>query len=464
MPINMNMGTTPMADDRPIVSPRLQLTEIVSGEMFTRLVKAFGDISADKDNKKEISENCEEIKRVLRADFGIETTVCVLSPVDQIGFFGFNVYPNPKDAKAIIDALINNNPHAIKSIWQHIIRWHLEIDGRFFYDMNKITPSEMAALLLYNIESVVFDYQTPLDTAMAIINYRNKMDYLTTFITESERLRNIFIIPFLIGCADTNYVFANPKKLETLNRESIISTTPQIKKSYMSGVKKILDYYGKMEIIDRSVFTRKKKVEAILYWIYEGLNDLRYSSLRMKVNLQRHMIACRSPLIRMIFKQMIFNISDVQGKLSNQRNAAEESTVVMNPELQKLEESIETGYWKNYIATMESKASDDMFDSSGNVKKVSQEDLDRIYVEIDNISSTDDKIYLLERLYKYISIIDYSLDILEDKKLSKRVKVSKDKLLRMEKFAYDTKERILNYRIAPEEYGLYIKYPSGYDG
>ena len=176
------------------------------------------------------------------------------------------------------------------------------------------------------------------------------------------------------------------------------------------------------------------------------------------------MIACRSPLIRMIFKQMIFNISDVQGKLSNQRNAAEESTVVMNPELQKPEESIETGYWKNYIATMESKASDDMFDSSGNVKKVSQEDLDRIYVEIDNISSTDDKIYLLERLYKYISIIDYSLDILEDKKLSKRVKVSKDKLLRMEKFAYDTKERILNYRIAPEEYGLYIKYPSGYDG
>ena len=34
MPINMNMGTTPMADDRPIVSPRLQLTEIVSGEML----------------------------------------------------------------------------------------------------------------------------------------------------------------------------------------------------------------------------------------------------------------------------------------------------------------------------------------------------------------------------------------------------------------------------------------------
>ena len=40
-----------------IVSPRLQLTEITSGEMFTRLVNAFGDISADKDNKKEISEN-----------------------------------------------------------------------------------------------------------------------------------------------------------------------------------------------------------------------------------------------------------------------------------------------------------------------------------------------------------------------------------------------------------------------
>ena len=98
-----------------------------------------------------------------------------------------------------------------------------------------------------------------------------------------------------------------------------------------------------------------------------------------------------------------------------------------------------------------------LFVAYGNVKRVSQDDLDRIYVEIDNISSTDDKIYLLERLYKYISIIDYSLDILEDKKLSKRVKVSKDKLLRMEKFAYDTKERILNYRIAPEEYGLYIK-------
>ena len=135
MPVSMNMGENPMSD---IVSPRLQLTEITSGEMFTRLLKAFGDISADKDNKKEISENCEEIKRVLRADFGIETTVCVLSPVDQVGFFGFNVYPNPKEAKAIIDALIANKPQEIKSIWQHITRWHVEIDGRLFYDMNKI--------------------------------------------------------------------------------------------------------------------------------------------------------------------------------------------------------------------------------------------------------------------------------------------------------------------------------------
>ena len=54
----MNMGGNPITD---IVSPRLQLTEITSGEMFTRLVKAFGDISADKDNKKEPIKQ-EEIK------------------------------------------------------------------------------------------------------------------------------------------------------------------------------------------------------------------------------------------------------------------------------------------------------------------------------------------------------------------------------------------------------------------
>ena len=95
---------------------------------------------------------------------------------------------------------------------------------------------------------------------------------------------------------------------------------------------------------------------------------------------------------------------------------------------------------------------------------VSQEALDMIRIEIDSIESTDDKLFLMEKLYKHINAIENAIEGYGAEKLNDREAKEQAQLLRLKEAVQDLRQRILNHPVKPQRYGLFIKYPEGYEG
>ena len=108
--------------------------------------------------------------------------------------------------------------------------------------------------------------------------------------------------------------------------------------------------------------------------------------------------------------------------------------------------------------------SNDYLDKQGNCKIVSQREIDIIHVKAQGISSLTDKEYLLNDLYRQIELADKALEMLENPKEAEKVKQKKEELLRLRESMDEVRRYILNYKLQPEGYGLYIKYPPGYEG
>ena len=107
---------------------------------------------------------------------------------------------------------------------------------------------------------------------------------------------------------------------------------------------------------------------------------------------------------------------------------------------------------------------DSFLDRNGFCKTVTQQDIDLIRVEAENIESPDDKVYLLKSLYRYIDLVEAALDMLDDPKTASKVQQKKSELMRLQEDLQETRKYIMNYRIQPEQYGLFIKYPRGFEG
>lgn len=106
----------------------------------------------------------------------------------------------------------------------------------------------------------------------------------------------------------------------------------------------------------------------------------------------------------------------------------------------------------------------DFLDEQGYCKVVSQKDVDLIRVNVDDIESTTDKEYLLEKLYRYIDIVNAALEMLGDPKTATKVKQKREELLQLQESLQEARHAIMEFRIQPKTYGLYVKYPRGYEG
>ena len=451
--------------DPGVISPRIDIKSIINGEEFFNLVRIVDILRTNKTSDKMMHEGCMQLSKSLRACFGIDTTIAVLSQTDSMGFFGYNIFPGPECLLEIITHLGNSEFAEIRHCWQKNRKWHIDIDGMMLYDTsNRLTSAEIVTLLLYSIEQVVFDYDTPIQIAYTISKFRTKMNVMSSYLADSPKFRFIYMIPFALGCSYTNFIYAEPKKNEFMKDNYMIGAVDASFIRYMKAVEKILLRYGRSEIVDQTQFDIERRIIYILNWIYEGLNDIRHSFARVNENLKRHMVACRSPYVRTLFKRITLHLNQTtpaRGFIGE--SFGPNANVEMNPDMEAMIAKQKDEYYRKYVATIESKISSEFLDKNGNCKKVTQEDLDIIRVEAEGIESIDDKIYLLEKLYKYMGAIDCALDMLETGN-AKKVKQTKNQLLALKDHAADTRQYILRYKIQPSRYGLYIKYPAGYEG
>ena len=104
-----------------------------------------------------------------------------------------------------------------------------------------------------------------------------------------------------------------------------------------------------------------------------------------------------------------------------------------------------------------------LFDKYGKLKRLNQSDLDVLTIEISKIENEDDKIYVLDRIYDELDLINAGLDLLQTGSKD-RVPVSKDTLMGFKTQLEKMRKQVLDIQIKPKNYGLFIKYPKGFEG
>lgn len=106
-----------------------------------------------------------------------------------------------------------------------------------------------------------------------------------------------------------------------------------------------------------------------------------------------------------------------------------------------------------------------MFTSSKNNKRTSQEDLDMIRIKLSDIDNTSDQTFLLEKLHCHIKAIEEELRHYRDRPPSTPDDQERcEELKQLKEDAQDIRRKILDYQLPGEHWGLFIKYPKGYEG
>lgn len=444
----------------------------VTGDEYKYLCENIDIIKENKTNTYVINTALKSISNILSRCFDMHITTTILDTLTDNEFFGVNIYPEFKDIRTIvgitcgdIEQPININgteyespKEAIKRVWMDNNDWHIDFDGKLFYDLShRFTTREIVALLIYQIESNVFCTYKVETIYKCIKHMLLNIDYRTNCIAKSSLCRNFFIIPFIQTCGFINFRSKLPP-------ESLINMIPALNKDYMSLLTKITTYYSS-SLINKPSYELRDRISYIITWVFEAINDLKYSMLILKKSLKEQIQAEKSfyvkNLLVTIFNQFAFNdFSDVVAESAELKYLKQ-----VPPEAIAVKEQIKlTNFWNKLQAIGESSVDSKLLDNMGRCKRLSQEEIDVLRLEVEKIECVDDKIYYMEKVYDKLAIVDNALTMLNNNDTKNLVRDSKAKLMKQKEQLMIIRDIIINKKISPERYGLFIKYPAGYEG
>ena len=460
----VNVPVVPSVNDTRPNNPKIlvSLEDITSGGPFVHLAKTFNFMLHNRFNKEEIKNALNELSIFCSQYFNFKAKVSIVESNEEFKFFGFRFFPSDSNLKGLVNAVFKefpDNEHIadqINEYWRNISDWVIEIDEKMLYDLsNRLTPEEVATMFIYQIEQNVFSSEK-IKSAFNIIlekftepsvNYK-----LSGFIQKSPQCRELLGMVFVYACNFVNYKTIN-------NDDLIINANANIKERYTALINKLTMRYGLLSLIDRKPFEFNSGCMSVVNWVFESINDLRFSTFRFRKNLKGYILTSRSPYISRYMRGVL---NSFVNSLNLVYDAIEESA--MNPiKYKALNETLDTNWKKEYERITES-LSREYLDREGFVIKIDNKDIDEIRVEAANITSVSDKLYLLERLYLFIHACEYALELLKDKKEAHRVRQSKEELLRQMGHLNDVRLAIIKAPVGQERYGLYVKYPPGYEG
>ena len=454
------------------------IDSLTSGANFTHLTKVFAFILQHKDNEKEIKNALRDLKVSTKAWFGVEVEFSIIDTTSEFQFFGFRFIPNFTTLQ-----LMSNRPISGTNRVDWIPRDDsaqssilgplsspgcllCEIDRKMFYDpSNKFSPIDITTMFLYQLEWGLTD--------------SNRTDMVTTLIREkitSENIdhrlveflhtppsKNLLMIPYAIATMYTNFITKVPN--------SSIVSYGDMPARYNSLMNKLIGRYGKLQLINRPKEDLYGSIMNVINWIYDSVNDLKYSTMRFRKNLIDHMKSASSPGLSKIMLS-VYRSFDASVKLAFEPSTATEAYSVFKsadfekytPEMKKMYENMLTDLMKKKWEHICEGINHQFTDDRGFALKVNQQQIDEIRVEVSTISTPEDKIFLLERLYKLIGTINNAQDMLADRKTAHRVRQNKQELQRMAEECQAVRQMILNTPIGPKRYGLFVQYPAGYEG
>lgn len=402
------------------------------------LESVFKEIKA---NPNGADHHLGQIKRILARTFELDFKISIIEN-KQNNFFGMSIYPELSTVDAMVQAILTKRPGAdIEALWQKNKQWVLEIDSILLFDHAlNANPSEIVAVLLHEIGHIVYSNSVP-QRINKIMRYKiMTTTYTIKKLLEWKRIQRLFDLVIVEACSSKNYHYVN------VNSERIADKFA-LKMGYGDAldhfIDKLISTYNN-SLVNRPDHEMDQDVKSIVNWTLDNVSELEFRKTKLRNSLQTEMRHTPSKYIRSI---VIRIKDDFFGKAETEDGYK----AIVN------EQFLINGY-RDYVK----EGFLGLFDKYGKLKKLSQSDIDILSIETNRIKNEDDKIYVLDRIYDELDLITTGLELIAKGEKDK-VRISKDTLMDYKSQLEKMRKQVLDTDVRPKSYGLFIKYPKGYE-
>lgn len=433
---------------------------------FKYFCELIGDIKNSRADSGHISGVLRSMKFVMKRFFGVDFELTLVNNDLSNKMFVCNIFPPYQICKKIADLIIEedvNEISVIRDIWSSTNLWHVDIDSRLFFDTSaQFNAGEIAVMLIYNIERIIFSYDVVTRTNFIVNQNFTNRTYTMNKLARSHVCRNLFVLPFFNACVFKTYPY------EKDNFPDGTCIEGHLHEIYMGAVAKLM-CYDSNENIDKPIVQLDADIQSTLDWIFACITDLKYSTRLLKETLRKIVLSQNSYYVKNTIIDILTTFGDYSKDdvlAAESANPAEMYKLSLNPKaIAFRQKSFESKAWKNIdkeVAVAESFF--DLLDNLGFMKKITQRDIDMLRVESQKITNSDDKLFVLDNVHSKLDIVETSLALLEDKEKAKKVKTNKSTLLDFKKQLDDIRNMVLKHELKSPNYSLFVKYPEGYEG
>lgn len=392
-------------------------------------------------SKNNVEENLQAIKRIISRQFDIEVGIGIVQN-DSRPFFGMSIYPNQDVISMMVEDVLldRSRVESLMKVWGENRQWILEIDSNLIYDTNlNANPAEIVAVLLHEIGHTVYSNTIP-QRVYKVLKYEFVKQSLTMRkLLKWKKVQRLFDLVFIEACSSKSYSYIN---LDSEREADKFVVTMGYGDNLNNFIGKLLTTHGN-SLINRTEDSMERDVKMMTQWTLENVAELEYRKTKLRSSLERELLSNPSNFVRIV-------INDIKnyffGKSKDKYKEIVNESMLVTQHQKIVKESLF-----------------DLFDKYGRLKKIKQSDIDILTIEKGRIRNEDDKIYVLDLIYDNLEIINNGIRLLDENKKDK-VPVTKETLLNYKAQLEKIRKDVLEAPIQPPTYGLFIRYPKGYEG
>lgn len=423
-------------------------------------------------NHDDVDENLNRIERALHRAFELNFKVTIARN-EANDFFAVNVFPGMQFihsfprlmAKSLIERLDRDekvdDSTIIAEEWASCKVWWIELDHNMIYSNTiSYSPADIMSALLYELVRIVYTDTVP---RLVFERFRyavNDTNRLVRALFQNTKIQMLMVLAVAECCQSKMFSKISEDANNTCTPMCNILTSMGYIDDYNRLVTKFISDGKTTELVYKTHIDVSKDIKVIFIWIINMIKELEFNKKHLRDAIESETIRASSDVVKTILSainsEFFEGVTDsYRYLLSEQWNAKPVDKYAGLLAFDNIVKSC------NRIMT---EAVSSVFDKNGKLKKISQLDIDIIAVDVDRIETHDDKIYVLDKIYDKLQICEAGLDYIESGDSGNKVKQSKQTLLSMKKQLEDLRRMTLATRIIDKEYGVFIKYPKGYEG
>lgn len=428
----------------------------VKSEDFLYIEKCIATVKSGIDVKLNLDKVANTLNRLFELELEID-----LVENDIGSFFGVNVYPGEKLLRHVTANVVGNHckTEEVVAKWYENKHWYIEIDSILLSEFGlNASPAEVTALILHELANVIYFDRIPIKFANIVRYNVIGLNYTLKTLARDDKIRTLFYFALIEACTAKNY------KLETTygdNDPNEFIYKHGYRQNYEDFVHKLINTFGN-SLVDRSDKEVDKDIRSIVNWCITNIKQLELRKQSLRLALKTEMLKTPSYYIKKMTQDIYRGFFG---------SALDEYRVLLSESYREdpkdvYGELVAEQYLSNHVKRIVKESYGNLWDKKGKLKKITQVDIDVLQAESENITTPDDKIYLLDKLHSMYELVLAGLEYIEsgDKKISEKVTQSKPTLEGFKKELESLRSKILSTKIIERHYGIFYRMPVGYSG